>query len=83
MSEQMIVNRQLLKEVLLEMMQEQRNDFKALLREVLLESAPSMLAKQPPVNPLVGLFADDPQLVDDLIADIYADRQNIPFRAHG
>lgn len=82
MSEQIVIDRQLLKEVLLEMMQERRNDFKALLREVLQESTSSSTEAIAP-NPLIGLFSDDPQLVDDLIADIYIDRQNIPLRTYG
>jgi hypothetical protein len=45
----------------------------------LLVRPPAPAADAP--NPSLGLFADDPDLIDELLEGVYAARENHPWRA--
>jgi hypothetical protein len=44
----------------------------------LLEGAP--VESEAPHNPSLGLFADEPELIDEIMAGVYRDRENYCLR---
>jgi hypothetical protein len=44
----------------------------------LLEAAP--MEPEAPHNPSLGLFADEPELIDEIMAGVYHDRENYRLR---
>ena len=58
---------------------EQRNKTEA---EVVIEAVQAFLEKSQP-DPLLGLFADEPDLIDEIASEAMRGRENTPLRLSG